>query len=68
MKLNPCKLHSEILIQKPEFLAAIFFAFSSAIYLISECIPQIHANALKPLVKIAKDLVQDHDIQIEKQI
>ena len=49
--------------EKPVFLAAIFFACSSAHY-----IPQFHAKTLKPLVKIAEGLVQDHDTQIEKQI
>ena len=70
MKLNLCKLHSEILMQKKRlFLAAIFFfARSSAISLIAEYIPQFHAKALKPLVEIAEGLVQDHDTQIEKQI
>jgi hypothetical protein len=69
MKLNLCKLHSGILTKKNRlFLAAIFFASSSAISLIAQYIPQFHAKALKPLVKIAEGLVQDHDTQIKKQI
>ena len=69
IKLNLCKLHSEILMQKPVISGSdFFFACPSAISLIAQYIPQFHAKALKPLVEIAEGLVQDHDTQIEKQI
>ena len=45
-----------------------FFACSSAISLIAQYIPQFHAKALKPVVKTAEGLVQDHDTQIEKKV
>ena len=68
MKLNLCQLHSGILTEKPVISGSDFFACSSAISLIAQYIPQFHAKALKPLVKTAEGLVQDHDTQIEKQI
>ena len=59
MKLNLCKLHSGIPIEKPVISGSdFFFAFSPAISLILQYSPQFHAKVLKPLVKIAEGLVQ----------